>query len=175
MQAACQRAAGVRTSGSPKLRRHFERTWQAASWARVKTSAHKHTSQAMRVIEPVEDAPLRICVGPALTTPAQVAQLSSLLRAAAARQQREDKKARKPTKSARPSQENSLAVQTLCCGPHREVILDTEDQEDARWNTFRNPCPLASTAVGRAVKVKLDDGKWYAHPVEQPLLRNRLM
>jgi hypothetical protein len=128
----------------------------------------------MRAIEPVEDAPLRICVGPALTTPARVAQLSSLLRAAAARQPREDKKAKKPTKSAKPSQRKSLAVQTLCCGPHRQISPDTEDQEDAQWNTFQNPCPSASFAVGRAVKVKLDDGKWCAHLVEQLSLRNCL-
>eukprot|EP01043_Picozoa_sp_COSAG02_P065215 COSAG02_NODE_9772_length_2115_cov_1.286706_1_plen_654_part_01 len=115
----------------------------------------------MRVIDPVEDAPLRICVGPALATPARVAQLASLLRDAAAKQPREAPKARarqKPTKPAKPSHSNLRTVHTMCCCPHQYSNDDADDQEEAQQSTSLS----AAFAVGRAVKVKLDDGKWCA-------------
>ena len=117
----------------------------------------------MRVIEPVENAPLRICVGPVLATPARVAQLSSLLGDASDRQPRETTKAARLTgktldKPAKPPQSNSCTVHTICCCSHQHFNDDTLEQEDAQHTANLS----ATIAVGRAVKVKLDDGKWYA-------------
>lgn len=113
----------------------------------------------MRAFEPVDDAPLRILCGSMLATAARVAQLSSLLRATEARQPRAatQSKAKASGKAAKSAPRVSHVVHSIQCGP-RGSAERAGDGAAGKTAQF----PSAACAVGRAVKVKLDDGKWYA-------------
>eukprot|EP01045_Picozoa_sp_COSAG04_P009367 COSAG04_NODE_540_length_12878_cov_10.484858_4_plen_330_part_00 len=110
----------------------------------------------MRAHAPVEGAPLRIATGPPLTSAARVEELAALLRSAEAEQPKAPaaaaKKKKKQTKgkggASKAAASAHAAVHTVRCG-----------EEDSAAGIESLPSP--DSAVGRAVKVKLDDDKWH--------------
>ena len=105
----------------------------------------------MRAHAPVEGAPLRIATGPPLTSAARVEELAALLRSAEAEQPKAPAAAKKKKGkrgASKAAASAHAAVHTVRCG-----------EEDSVAGIESLPSP--DSAVGRAVKVKLDDDKWH--------------